>query len=46
MKPVRLIGTDNTTTTLIGWTDIPNRVGGSVITGTDAKVAQYCSYIR
>ena len=24
----------------------PNRVGGSVITGTDATVAQYCSYIR
>ena len=23
-----------------------NRVGGSVITGTDATVAQYCSYIR
>ena len=24
----------------------PNQVGGSVITGTDATVAQYCSYIR
>ena len=24
----------------------PNRVGGSVITGSDATVAQYCSYIR
>ena len=24
----------------------PNRVGGSVITGTDATVVQYCSYIR
>ena len=24
----------------------PHRVGGSVITGTDATVAQYCSYIR
>ena len=24
----------------------PNRVGGSVITGTDVTVAQYCSYIR
>ena len=24
----------------------PNRVGGSVITGTDATVAHYCSYIR
>ena len=29
------------------WFDgYPNRVGGSVITGTDATVAQYCSYIR
>ena len=28
------------------WDGYPNRVGGSVITGTDATVAQYCSYIR
>ena len=29
------------------WLDgYPNRVGGSVITGTDTTVAQYCSYIR
>ena len=28
------------------WLDgYPNRVGGSVITGTDATVAQYCSYM-
>ena len=28
------------------WLDgYPNRVGGSVITGTNATVAQYCSYM-
>ena len=46
MKPVRLIGTgqyDNDADWLDGY---PNRVGGSVITGTDATVVQYCSYIR